>query len=112
MATASRRVYGGGAMSTDVLVIRVSPCASARLAAAGSWLASRTEPRVTIVGASIEAAAEVARHALGVSGKAASFGWQRTTLGVLAVGIARPELARRGLVPVGGLALEAVCARV
>src|SRR6478735_7896703 len=101
MATAPRRVYGGEAMSTDALVIRVSPCASGRLAAAGAWVASRAEPRVTIVGASIEAAAEVARHALEASGKSASFGWQRTTLGVLAVGIARPELAKRGLVPVG-----------
>ena len=95
--------------------ILVSPCAEARLASAAAWLASRTEHHVTLVGASIEAAAEVARRGLAAlpdTGARASFGWQRTTLGVLAVGIARPELARRGLVPVGGLALEAVCARV
>src|SRR3954471_19225587 len=91
--------------------ILVSPCAESRLASAAGWLAARTEPHVTIVGASIEASAEVARRALG-TGARASFGWQRSTLGVLAVGIARTELARRGLVPVGGLALEAVCARV
>jgi ATP-dependent helicase/nuclease subunit B len=91
--------------------ILVSPCAESRLASAASWLAARAEPHVTIVGASIEAAAEVARRAL-AAGRKASFGWQRSTLGVLAVGIARSELARRGLVPVGGLALEAVCARV
>lgn len=94
-------------MSAEILV---SPCAEARLATAASWLAARTEPHVTLVGASIEAAAEVARRAL--SPASASFGWQRTTLGVLAVTLARGELARRGLVPVGGLALEAVCARI
>ena len=92
--------------------ILVSPCAESRLASAATWLAARTEPHVTIVGAGIEAAAEVARRALAVSRHPASFGWQRSTLGVLAVSIARSELARRGLVPVGGLALEAVCARV
>ncbi|HSO38492.1 MAG TPA: PD-(D/E)XK nuclease family protein [Labilithrix sp.] len=92
--------------------ILVSPCAASRLATAAEWLAARTEPHVTIVGASIEAAAEVARRALATTRTKASFGWQRSTLGVLAVGIARSELARRGLVPVGGLALEAVCARV
>ncbi len=97
-------------MSAEVLV---SPCAEARLASAATWLAARTEHHVTIVGASIEAAAEVARRALGAAPTSrASFGWQRTTLGVLAVGLARPELARRGLVPASGLALEAVCARV
>ena len=99
-------------MAAEILV---SPCAEARLAAAAAWLRSRdprTERHVTIVGASIEAAAEVARRALESDGAKASFGWQRTTLGVLAVSIARPELAKRGLVPVGGLALEAVCARV
>jgi CRISPR/Cas system-associated exonuclease Cas4 (RecB family) len=99
-------------MSAEILV---SPCAETRLATAATWLRSRdprTEAHVTIVGASIDAAAEVARRGLEVGGAKASFGWQRTTLGVLAVSIARPELARRGLVPVGGLALEAVCARV
>ena len=108
------RVYDGASMSAEVLVC---PCAEARLASAASWLAARPEHHVTIVGASIEAAAEVARRALGITPGAApasrgSFGWQRTTLGVLAVGLARPELARRGLVPASGLALEAVCARV
>jgi RecB family exonuclease len=91
--------------------ILVSPCAEARLAGAATWLAARTEARVTLVGAAIEAAAEVARRGLAAPALA-SFGWQRTTLGVLAVTLARDELARRGLVPVGGLALEAVCARI
>ena len=95
----------------------VSPTAEERLERAASWLAGRRERHVTIVGASIEASAEIARRALAATSKnggapRATFGWQRSTLGVLAVGLARPELARRGLVPVGGLALEAACARV
>ncbi|MBX3189758.1 MAG: PD-(D/E)XK nuclease family protein [Labilithrix sp.] len=92
--------------------ILVSPSAQARLDRAATWLAARPERHVTVMGASIEGAAEVCRRALASSAKAASFGWQRTTLGVLAVSIARPELARLGLVPASGLALEAVCARV
>ena len=99
-------------MAAEILV---SPCAEARLATAAAWLRAkdpRTHAHVTIIGASIEAAAEVARRALDAGGAKASFGWQRTTLGVLAVSLARPELAKRGLVPASGLALEAVCARV
>ncbi|MBS2014168.1 MAG: PD-(D/E)XK nuclease family protein [Deltaproteobacteria bacterium] len=96
-------------MSRAVLV---SPSAEQRLERAAAWLAARPERHVTIVGASIEASAEIARRALAARGGRASFGWQRSTLGVLAVGLARPELARRGLVPVGGLALEAACARI
>lgn len=92
--------------------VLVSPSAECRLERAAAWLAARGERHVTVVGASIEAASEIARRALVASGRRASFGWQRSTLGVLAVGLARPELARRGLVPVGGLALEAACARV
>ncbi|MDB4941010.1 MAG: ATP-dependent nuclease, subunit [Labilithrix sp.] len=103
-------------MSGEILV-----CASAesRLTSAAAWLARRSEPRVTIVAASVESAAEVARRALlalptseAVAAPRASFGWQRFTLGTLAVSLARAELARRGLVPAFGLALEAVCARV
>ncbi len=87
-----------------------SPCADERLTRAAAWLSASSTPRVTVVGASSEAAAEVCRRALAVRG--AAFGWNRTTLGGLAVQLARPELARRGLVPVSGLALDAVSARV
>ncbi len=89
-----------------------SPSAEARLDRAASWLASRRERHVTLVAASLEAAGEVARRALSKAEDPASFGWQRTTLGMLATTLARPELARRGLVPAGSLALEAICARV
>ena len=91
-----------------ISTVVVDPRAESRLEQAAAWLAARTEPHVTIVGASIEAAAEVARRAVRIcasKGKRASLGWQRSTIGVLATGLARPELARRGLVPVGGLVL-------
>jgi len=67
---------------------------------------------VTIIAASLEAAAEVARRALLTGGSRASLGWQRTTLGALAASLSRPELARLGLAPASALALEAICARV
>src|SRR5690606_9004054 len=89
-----------------------SACAEARLTAAAAWLAARGEPRVTVVGASLEVASNVARRAVGATPRGAAFGWERTTLGMLAASLARPELARRGVVPASALALEAVCARV
>jgi ATP-dependent helicase/nuclease subunit B len=105
-------------MGASSAVVLESPCAEERLARATAFLAARGERSVTVVGASTDAAAEVARRALaGGAGSAgssisASFGWRRATLGSLAVELARGELAARGLVPVSGLALEAVCARV
>src|ERR1700686_3942281 len=89
-----------------------SSCAETRIARAAQWLAKWPEVRVTIVGATLESAAEVARRALALTPGKASVGWERTTLGVVAASLARPELAARGLVPVSGLALEALCARV
>lgn len=89
-----------------------SPDAEARIARAVRWVAERQEARVVLVGASIEAASEVARRAVLQTATKASLGWHRTTLDVLAVGMAKAELARRGLVPASRLALEAVCAHV
>jgi hypothetical protein len=93
-------------------VVFSSPNADRRLERATAWLVDRSEAHVTIVASSLEAAGEVARRAVTRSAKAASFGWQRTTIGMLATTLARPELARRGLVPAGSLTLEAICARV
>jgi len=94
-------------------VVFESPSARARVDRAAEWLGGRREPHVTIVAASIDAAAEVARTAIARSnGLRASLGWQRTTLGALAASLARTELARLGLVPASALALEALCARV
>lgn len=89
-----------------------SPSASTRSSRAAAWLAQRTEPHVTIIAASIDAAAEVARRALSIAKAPATLGWQRTTLGSAAAALARPELARLGLAPASALALEAICARV
>lgn len=89
-----------------------SPSAETRLRRAATWLADRQRERgedeVVILGASFDAASEVARRALG----RASFGWQRTTLSAHAAVLARPELVRRELAPASALALEALCARV
>lgn len=93
-------------------VVLSSPSAERRLDRAAAWLAERHEAHVTIIASSLEAAAEVARRALVKSTKNASFGWQRTTISMLATTLARPELARKGLVPAGSLTLEAICARV
>lgn len=106
-------------------VILESPSATVRIRRAAGWLASRGDAHVTVLAASVDAAAEVTRNAFfGVSAPRggpreasapamqASLGWQRTTLGAIAAQLARPELARRGLAPASGLALEAVCARV
>ncbi len=95
-------------------VVLESPSAAARVDRAARWLGSRREAHVTIVAASIDAAAEVARRAIITATKEsrASLGWQRTTLGAMAASLARTELARLGLAPASALALEAICARV
>jgi ATP-dependent helicase/nuclease subunit B len=85
-----------------------SSSAEARCAHAAAWLAERERQRVTIVGATFDAAAEIARRAV----TDASLGWRRTTLAARAAELARPELVRRDLVPASALALEAICARV
>ncbi len=94
-------------MSREILV---SPSSAGRLAAAAAWLSARSEDHVTIVGASPDAASEVARLAL--TEARASFGWQRTTLDALAVTLARSEFANRTIATASTFALEAVCARV
>ncbi len=105
-------------------VILESPSATTRVHRAASFLAERADVHVTLLAASLDGAAEVARRALSTAsakgatagsdatGILASLGWQRTTLGAIAALHARPELARLGLAPASGLALEAVCARV
>ena len=85
--------------------------AARRLARAREWLVSRRrDQRVLIIGASPEAAAEMARQAA-LKAKA-SFGWQRMTLGRLAAVAAARALAERQLSPLSSVGLEAVCARV
>jgi RecB family exonuclease len=89
--------------------------AASRLERAAAWLTERTESHVTIVGASLDAAAEVTRIALDrrVSQQgSASLGWQRTTLDLLALTLARNALGSRGVIPIRGVALEALAAHV
>lgn len=88
-----------------------SSSAEDRIERAVRWLAERDEAHVTIVGATLDAAAEVCRRAVVLRGKG-SLGWTRTTLSGAAASLARTELARLGLAPASPLALEAICARV
>ena len=82
------------------------------MARAEDWLRSRAREPVTIVGARLDAAAEIARQALAHGSSSGSLGWERTTLSGLAASLARAELVRRDLAPASALALEAVCARI
>ncbi len=92
------------------LLLRSSSAAD-RVERAIRWLSSlRRDDEVLIIGASSEAAAELARDATRTLG--ASFGFHRASLGRTAATIAAPLLAARGLSPVGALALEAVTTRV
>jgi len=85
--------------------------ASLRLEAAVAWLdARRVDEQVLVVGASQPAASEVIREVARQRGS--GFGWHRITLGRLAAELAKLELATRGLVAVGTLPVEALCARV
>jgi CRISPR/Cas system-associated exonuclease Cas4 (RecB family) len=89
----------------------VSPSADRRLERAAAFLVERRrDEEVLILGAGVEAAAELTR--LVVQRRGASFGWYRSTLGRVAAALAAPALAARGLAPVGSLPLEALAARV
>ncbi len=57
-----------------------------------------------------DALADVVRAA--ASDQGAVFGWQRVTFARLAGTLAAPALATRGLVPIGALGTEALCARL
>lgn len=88
-----------------------SPFASSRLERAAAWLAARGRgEEVLVIGASYDAASALTRQVAARVG--ASFGWHRATLGRVAAVLAGPELAARGLAPVGALPLEALSGRV
>src|SRR5207302_45570 len=88
----------------------VSPSAAERRERAVAWLRGRRIDRpLWVVGATLEAAADLAREI--AREREAGFGWQRTTLGRLAGALAAPLLAERRLAPAAGLPLEALCAR-
>jgi len=86
-----------------------SPSARARQETAVAWLRERREgEQVLLVAFSQVAAAELARNAR----RSATFGWHRFSLDGVAAAVASRVLAARRLVPVGQLAIEALCARV
>ncbi len=87
------------------------PDAASRLAEAAGWLEARGRAtQLGIIGATMQAAADLARTVGQRAG--ATFGWHRFTLPLLARELAGSSLALRGLSPVGNLAVQAVCARV
>lgn len=92
--------------------------ARARIDVAARWLAERGRSQeAVVVGASVEAAARVARAAVLMPGDGvgstppASFGWHRFTLPMLAGRLALAPLALEGRAPAAGLALDAVATR-
>lgn len=88
-----------------------SPRAEERREAALRWLAAHdVATPLLVVGASFDAASDLIRHVAQQRG--AVFGWQRTTLARLAATLATPVLAERAVVPLGGLAREAIAQRV
>src|SRR5215831_11035994 len=82
-----------------------------RRARARAWLEAR-EPaeEVLIIGATLDAANEVARGVAQMKG--AAFGWHRLSLTQLAAALAAPTLAARSTVPVSRLGTQAMAARV
>ncbi len=87
-----------------------SPAAGLRLNAAREWLSAQRRDRpLLILSASSEAANSVLRETALRFG--ALFGWRGMTLARLAATLAQPPFAAENRVPVGRLALEALCAR-
>jgi hypothetical protein len=82
-----------------------------RIARARAWLNSRgPAEEVLIIGASRDAANELARQVAQMRG--AAFGWHRLTLAQLAAALAGPALAARGIVPLSRLGVQALATRV
>ena len=88
-----------------------SPRSESRIRETTTWLADRprAEP-VIVIGATTEAANECARRVALQRGSA--FGVRCFTLARFAAEHAKLELVERNLVPIGTLAIEALCARV
>src|SRR5258705_13421234 len=92
------------------LVFR-SPAASVRVRRCVEFLlAHGSGAEVVIVGASGDAASQLARAASAEAG--GSFGWYRVTLTRLAGALASHTFGARGVTPAGPLALEAIFARI
>lgn len=92
-------------------VLLRSASGATRFSRASAWLRERGKStRLVVVAETREAASSLVRASSRELG--ASFGWERTTLGGLAIALAAPELAANGLTPAGWLSIEALCDRV
>jgi CRISPR/Cas system-associated exonuclease Cas4 (RecB family) len=88
-----------------------SPAAARRIDQAVAFLLEQgRSAEVVIVGASADATAQLVRAA--AARAQAVFGWHRFTLPRLAAALAARTLGEREVTPVGGLPLEATCARI
>ena len=91
--------------------VAISAVNHRRIRRARAWLESRVlAEEVLIIGASLDAANELARRV--AEEKGAAFGWHRLTLPQLAAALAAPVLAERKLAPLSRLGAEAIVARV
>ena len=89
----------------------VAPRAADRLAAALSWLNRHgRDDELVVVGHTSDAVTELVRRA--ADDHPAIFGWHRLTLPVLAWRLAAVSISTSGRALAGGLAREALCARV
>jgi RecB family exonuclease len=74
-----------------------------------AWLENRAlDEELVLIGALLDSVNELARNV--VKERGAAFGWHRLTLPQLAASVAAPEMAGRGVVPVGRLATDAIVA--
>ena len=88
----------------------ISSTSHRRIARARAWLKTRDPAEeLLIIGASLDAANELARGVVRTSGGA--FGWHRFTLAQLASVLAAPTMAASGFAPVGRLGVEAIACR-
>ena len=93
---------------TSLLISARSHC---RIARAHAWLEARAPAEeVLIIGASLDAANELARKV--VQARGAAFGWHRLTLPQLAALLAASAPIERRVLPLGHLGVQAICARV
>ncbi|MBO0737948.1 MAG: PD-(D/E)XK nuclease family protein [Alphaproteobacteria bacterium] len=82
-----------------------------RIEHARAWLQARgNAEKVVILGASLDAANEIARGMAKTNG--AVFGWYRLTLAQLAASVALPALTDRGMVPLSPIGAEAMTVRL
>jgi hypothetical protein len=88
-----------------------SSAASTRIRRAEAWLQSRKpDEELLVIGATLDAANELTRRV--AQKKGAEFGWHRLTLPQLALAIAAPVLAARGITPLSRIGADAMVARL